>query len=214
MSKRQYGFTLVEIAIVLAIVGLLIGGVLKGQDMLTSARLKRFESDNSGIAAAVASYQDRYMVLPGDDGRASQRFSIYFDGSNDPAAEDIDGNGNGSIEGNWLGLANSETANSWKHLRASGLIPGGGDDDSQPSNAFGGRIGIRDGAMLLAGHVTVFGSIDGPAAKIIESRLDDGAPLSGRIQSDFTAVQIDGVIASSAGAVYLDSLEYFMAVRL
>jgi len=66
-TRMQKGFTLVEIAIVLVIVGLLIGGVLKGQEMITNAKLKRVESDNAGIAAAMFSYQDRIFrisVLP------------------------------------------------------------------------------------------------------------------------------------------------------
>jgi len=75
--KKQTGFTLVEIAIVLVIVGLLIGGVLKGQEMITNAKLKRIESDNAGIAAAMFSYQDRYLQLPGDDNAADGRFSVY-----------------------------------------------------------------------------------------------------------------------------------------
>ena len=211
--SKQKGFTLVEIAIVLVIVGLLIGGVLKGQEMITNAKLKRIESDNAGIAAAMFSYQDRYLQLPGDDDGADQRFSIYTDGASDPAAADINGDSNGSIEGDWVGAANEETANFWKHLRAAGLIPGGGDDDTQPSNAYGGNIGIRDGSLLIAGHVTIFGSIEGPIASILEARLDDGSPATGRIQSDTTAALMDGAIASAAGA-YTDNLRYFMAFRL
>ena len=72
--SKQKGFTLVEIAIVLVIVGLLIGGVLKGQEMITNAKLKRVESDNAGIAAAMFSYQDRYLQLPGDDDQAVYAF--------------------------------------------------------------------------------------------------------------------------------------------
>ena len=68
--SKQKGFTLVEIAIVLVIVGLLIGGVLKGQEMITNAKLKRIESDNAGLQAAIFSYQDRYLQLPGDDDAA------------------------------------------------------------------------------------------------------------------------------------------------
>ena len=75
--NKQKGFTLVEIAIVLVIVGLLIGGVLKGQEMITNAKLKRIESDNAGIAAAMFSYQDRYLQLPGDDSSADTRFDLY-----------------------------------------------------------------------------------------------------------------------------------------
>ncbi len=211
--NKQKGFTLVEIAIVLVIVGLLIGGVLKGQEMITNAKLKRVESDNAGIAAAMFSYQDRYLQLPGDDDNADQRFSLYTDGVNDPLPADINGDSDGSISGDWVAAANEETANFWKHLRAAGLIPGGGDDDTQPTNAYGGNIGLRDGSLEIAGHVTVFGSIEGPIATIIEARLDDGNPQTGRIQSDVTEILMNGAAQSSAAA-YQDNLRYFMAFRL
>ena len=126
---------------------------------------------------------------------------------------DINGDSNGSIAGDWVANANEETANFWKHLRAAGLIPGGGDDDTQPTNAYGGNIGLRDGSLDIAGHVTVFGSIEGPIASILEARLDDGNPQTGRIQSDVTAVLMDGA-ATSTAAAYADNLRYFMAFRL
>ena len=211
--NKQKGFTLVEIAIVLVIVGLLIGGVLKGQEMITNAKLKRVESDNAGIAAAMFSYQDRYLQLPGDDDAADARFSLYTDGVNDPLPADINGNSDGSIAGDWVAAANTETANFWKHLRAAGLIPGGGDDDTQPTNAYGGNIGLRDGSLDIAGHVTIFGSIEGPIATIIEARLDDGNPQTGRIQSDVTEALMNGA-ATSTAAAYQDNLRYFMAFRL
>ena len=210
---KQKGFTLVEIAIVLVIVGLLIGGVLKGQEMITNAKLKRVESDNAGIAAAMFSYQDRYLQLPGDDDGAQTRFTIF---AADPT---VNGNSDGSIEGAWVGdstlaAPNNETGNFWRHLRAAGLIPGGGNDDTQPTNAYGGNIGLRDGSLQIAGHVTIFGSIEGPIATIIEARLDDGAPNSGRIQSDTTAAAMDTTATASSVAAYQDSLRYFMAFRL
>ncbi len=43
--QRQHGFTLVEIAIVLVIIGLLLGGVLKGQEMIENARIKSVVGD-------------------------------------------------------------------------------------------------------------------------------------------------------------------------
>lgn len=213
-TAKQQGFTLVEIAIVIAIIGLLIGGVLKGQEMITNTKLKRIESDNANIMMAIFSYQDRYRQMPGDDNDASNRFSLYTDGVNDPAPANINGDADGRISGNWLVSPNTESANIWKHLRAANLMNGSGDDDSQPINAFGGKIGLRDGSLLINGHTLILGSIDGPVAKILESRIDDEIPSSGRIQSDLTAALMDGSSASSAGASYQDSSRYFVAFRL
>ena len=215
--SKQKGFTLVEIAIVLVIVGLLIGGVLKGQEMITNAKLKRIESDNAGIAAAMFSYQDRYTQLPGDDSAAIGRFDIYAS-----ASGTLEGNGNGAIEGLWSDpLLTVETKIFWKHLRAAGLIAGGGLNDTQPSNAYGGLMGVRDGALGIAGHVTVFGQIEGPIAKILEGRLDDGAPDGGRVQSAClsgaacqggASINID--TAGAADSAYVDDARYDMAFRL
>ena len=157
--KTNKGFTLVEIAIVLVIVGLLIGGVLKGQEMITNAKLKRIESDNAGIAAAMFSYKDRYLQLPGDDSDAENRFDAYV------AADNANGGGDGTIGGGndwdtatttpWTD-GNQETLKFFGHLRAAGLVPGGAKDSTRPTNAYGGQIGIQDGSLRIAGHVTIF----------------------------------------------------------
>ena len=217
--SKQKGFTLVEIAIVLVIVGLLIGGVLKGQEMITNAKLKRVESDNAGVAAAMFSYQDRYLQLPGDDSEAFGRFSVYA-GLTDTK---INGNGLGTIEGAW-DAANLPDINAaatpvesdkfFAHLRAAGLIPGGGLEGTKPTNAYGGQIGIQDGSLNIAGHVTVFGQIEGPIAKILEARLDDDLPDSGRIQSNVTTGSMASDPTFTLGAGYVDGSRYNMAFRL
>ena len=79
----------------LVVIGLLIGGVFKGQEMITNAKLKRMQGDNAGIAAAMFSYQDRYLQLPGDDSRAANRFGVYV------PADPVDGDGSGTIDGVW-----------------------------------------------------------------------------------------------------------------
>ena len=71
MKTKQSGFTLVEIAIVLVIIGLLLGGILKGQEMITQAKIKNIINDFNGITAAMNSYQDRYRALPGDENNAA-----------------------------------------------------------------------------------------------------------------------------------------------
>ena len=213
-KKNESGFTLVEIAIVVAIVGLLIGGVLKGSEMITNSKLKRIESDQASIIAVVASYRDRYLQSPGDDTLASQRFSMYTDGNNDPAAAEINGNGDGRIDGNWIGAANTETANIWKHLRAAGLLEGSGDDDSQPNNGYGGLIGLREGSLGLPATTAIFGSLEGPVMRIIEDRLDDGNPSDGSIRAELTAAQMDSDAPSTAGSTYQDDALYFVAFEI
>ena len=232
--KKQTGFTLVEIAIVLVIVGLLIVGVLKGQEMITNAKLKRIESDNAGIAAAMFSYQDRYLQLPGDDSDASGRFSVYDAAATPPGiGTKADGNGDGAIgQGDdwdqavtagtaWTaGTSDEETLRFFAHLRAAGLVPGGGTDGTRPTNAYGGQIGIQDGALEISGHVTIFGKIEGPIAKIIEGRLDDALPNSGRIQAKVSSSTVTtGYMENDGGtnvgaASYADGERYDMAFRL
>ena len=216
LNKRQTGFTLVEIAIVLVIVGLLIGGVLKGQEMITNAKLKRVESDNAGILAALYSYQDRYLQLPGDDDDAVNRFTIYT------GSTVINGNGNGLIglgtdwedSAAWAdGL--QETTKFFGHLRAAGLISGGANDQKRPTNSFGGQIGVQQGSLEMVGQVTIFGGLEGAVARILDGRLDDGAMNTGRVRATIAAASPamnDDTPPSSAG--YSDTENYHVAFRL
>jgi prepilin-type N-terminal cleavage/methylation domain-containing protein len=64
--QNQKGFTLVEIAIVLVIIGLLLGGVLKGQELITNSKIKSVTQDFDGLSAAYYAYQDRIGRVPGD----------------------------------------------------------------------------------------------------------------------------------------------------
>src|SRR2546422_6606141 len=91
-NSAQAGFTLVEIAIVLVIIGLLLGGILKGQEMITQAKIKNIVNDFNGVTVAVTSYQDRYRAIPGDDRNASTRWTVQA-----PAS----GNGDGVMAGKY-----------------------------------------------------------------------------------------------------------------
>ncbi|OGP15677.1 MAG: hypothetical protein A2052_07380 [Deltaproteobacteria bacterium GWA2_54_12] len=64
--RNQKGFTLIELAIVLVVIGLILGAVLKGQDLINNAKAKRALTDAQGLSAMAHLFMDRYGRLPGD----------------------------------------------------------------------------------------------------------------------------------------------------
>src|SRR6202521_5484142 len=131
MKKIETGFTLVEIAIVLVIIGLLLGGILKGQEMITQAKIKNVIADMSGVSAAMYGYQDRYKALPGDD-KNSSRWGLTV-----PSTA-----GNGVVEGKYT-EAGKESMLFWDHLRRAGFVSGTGAEN--PFNAVSGKMGVQTG---------------------------------------------------------------------
>ena len=182
MKGKQGGFTLVEIAIVLVIIGLLLGGILKGQEMITQAKIKNLVADFSGVSAAYYGYQDRYRAIPGDDPNANTRWATA------PAA--TQGNGNGVV----LGKYNSATASDesrlwWDHLRRAGFVSGSGTN--QPFNAVAGMIGVQtgdSGATIgpamggIAGLMVCSANLPDKIAIATDTQMDDGAPDKGTVR--------------------------------
>jgi prepilin-type N-terminal cleavage/methylation domain-containing protein len=70
-KENQQGFTLVEIAIVLVIIGLLVGGVLKGQAMIQNAKVKKAVKMADELRAGVMTFYDKYGMYPGDENQAT-----------------------------------------------------------------------------------------------------------------------------------------------
>lgn len=106
--RSQGGFTLVEIAIVLVIISLLLGGILQGQSLIQSARVRNLISQVDGVKTAFYGFQDRYRALPGDYSQAT----VTIPGTI------FNGNGNGQIE------AGQESIAVWDHLSHAGFITG------------------------------------------------------------------------------------------
>ena len=195
MPRKQAGFTLVEIAIVLVIIGLLLGGVLKGQELINSAKVKNFATDFRNIPLFIYGYQDKFKALPGDDSNANGRGF---------AAATTNGNGNGVINGNWDSLvATDESWIFWQHVRLAGLASGATAwaattvaDPYVPKNADGGRIGIESGVSgfigptvaapiipgLTGSYVVCSDGILGKFAIQLDTTLDDGNPQTGSMR--------------------------------
>jgi len=183
MNKKQSGFTLIEIAIVLVIIGLLLGGVLKGQEMITNGKIKRTVNDFNGISAAYYSYLDRYSAFPGDDPNANARW----------AGDAVDGGGDGLIDtGTWNTVAALEADQFWLQLRLSGLVTGpttvalGGY--VRPLSSAGGVIGVQDTNFTLTGAVACMGPMESKLAEIIDTQLDDGDATTGSMRGHTVAV--------------------------
>ena len=114
---KQSGFTLVEIAIVLVIIGLLLGGILKGQELINSARVRNLADQNTGIQAAYYGFIDRYRQVPGDFLAANATTAI---GVTVNLHSTVGLAGNGRIDNNV-----EEAAAVWEQPAKSNLIGGG-----------------------------------------------------------------------------------------
>ena len=121
MRKSQAGFTLVEIAIVLVIIGLLLGGVLKGQELINSAKVKNFAQDFRTIPLFIYGYQDKFKALPGDDSNVAGHLGSAATQATTPSGSQ----GNGVIDGNWdAATLTDESMLFWQHVRLANLAAG------------------------------------------------------------------------------------------
>ena len=188
MKRNQSGFTLIEIAIVLVIIGLLLGGVLKGQELINSAKVKNLATDFKNIPVFIYGYQDKFKALPGDD--AASVAHLGATAGTPPGAT----GSNGLIDGLWLpAAATDETALFWQHVRLAGLAPGettvavGAGNTFLPKNAVGGSIGVTSAAnspiaTLKGSYIICSDSVPGKFAKQLDTTLDDGVSNTGSLQ--------------------------------
>ena len=186
MRSQQSGFTLVEIAIVLVIIGLLLGGILKGQELINSAKVKNLANDFRVIPTYIYAYQDKFKALPGDD-PAGQ---THLPGG---AASD-NGNGNGVVDGAWNSTtATDESFMFWRHVRLANLAAGPtvlADPEYVPKNAVSGILGV---SSTTAAQIHITGmtgtyqvcskGILGRFAKQLDIQMDDGNTATGSMRA-------------------------------
>ena len=191
-GQKNKGFTLVEVAIVLLIAGLLVGGILKGSELILSARVRHLIADMEGTQTAYLAFQDRFRARPGDYDKANTNILC--------GAPCLNGNGDGLIQENApSSAAGSEVHEDilvWTHLSASGLVQGNyrmaaGEvlqkPDNSPRNPWGQFMQLahdnRFGDASVQRHNVKSGDLI-PVEVLAEAdrKIDDGRPNSGRFQ--------------------------------
>jgi prepilin-type N-terminal cleavage/methylation domain-containing protein len=185
-TRNNQGFTLIEIAIVLVIIGLLLGGVLKGQELITGARVRNMISQQDGIKAAFFGFQDRYRALPGDYAAASTNIKC--------SATCPDGNGNGRIQ-----PGTAEPFVVWTHLASAGFMNGSYNatsttsdysDDNSPKNPYSVYLQlIYDATYSDPGsppsekhNLKTGAQVPVEIIAEVDRKIDDGRPYTGSFQ--------------------------------
>lgn len=212
--RKNSGFTLIELSIVLVILGLIVGGIVGGKSLIHQAELNKVIADLNGYKTAFNAYVNQYDSIPGDHAEATQ----YWPG------QTADGNGDGMIwdTGSWnAGNSRYEDEKSFSHLglaeiipfRAAGTfvdgnlaelgvhLPKGPVDGQgyrfesvpcgqwQISNSTGLNQYGRQGTRLVAGKIDTGTDLWMPFlkpadARNIDTKMDDGKPASGQLMAN------------------------------
>jgi prepilin-type N-terminal cleavage/methylation domain-containing protein len=185
--RSAKGFTLVELAIVLVIIGIILGAVLKGQELVNNAKTKRLYQQYREMYAAMYTYYDRYGLFPGDDTTAAARGGIWT-GLTAGDGNGLIATGTTATAANYACAATgAEQCDMWRELRLAGIISGstaaGAASFRNPSHSYGGAIAVSYSTVsALTTNFIQFQNVPAEVCQIIDTQYDDGVQTTGDIR--------------------------------
>ena len=209
-ARKANGFTLVELAVVLVIIGLIAGSLMVGQELIRSSRLHGVASEYDQYLRGIKQFQDKYQALPGDMSTASSQWTGVANGDGDGRIGSITDTATGATARDF------EWTYAWQHLASAKLIEGHYTGNSCislssciPASRLSGAgwqilyyLQTADSPTLWGdqyGHIFRFGnSASGsntltPAltpheAYDLDAKLDDGHPGTGTVRAYLSAI--------------------------
>lgn len=200
--RTNKGFTLIEIAIVMVIVGLLLGSVLKGQELISAARVRHISAQLDSVKIAYLGFQDRFRAYPGDVPDAVAASNI----PNSPAF----GGGCGVV-GGFCGNGRIDPAENlvvWMQIARSGFINetyggavGAAQMAFQPANMTNSPSNPYGGFLVLV-HDNDYGDV-GPTSFVLNVKTGGGMPVA--IVAELDRKLDDGIAGTG---VFRTSINY------
>ena len=212
---RTSAFTLVEMALVISIIGLLIGGIIAGKSLLHSAELRSVATDITRYATAAKQFHEQYNAIPGDMPNATRYWGVTAGNGTgtdttcyDAVATGIstcNGNGSGSVDGG-IGTGHAAEINLfWQHLSLAGLVegkfPGG---SAAPTSCGSGTVCPNNSAFPGSGYTVVTSTYQGAWGEVFSHETDGLTLFFGRFNSA-ADIMFRATLLSAPDQAYIDA---------